>query len=123
MLTTLILPNESNLLFTHFGTVSGSGGVLFVDRFVLDKPVLSRGLRPAHRGLWDCVCANQVGAPVSKWTVVTKGNPRGWLVLGRIVSSVPSYNGDRIRWEIEADGKKSVVISLKAGVVSIIEHF
>ncbi len=59
---------------------------------------------------------------MKKWTVVTTGNPRGWLVMGKIVSAAPNYSGDRIRWEIEADGGRSLLVSLKAGVVSIIEH-
>ncbi len=59
---------------------------------------------------------------MAKWTVVTLGNPRGWLVMGKVVSSTPAYSGERIRWEIEADGPKSLLVSLKAGVVSITEH-
>ncbi len=59
---------------------------------------------------------------MSKWTVVTLGNPRGWLVVGKVVSANPSYNGERVKWEIEADGRKSLLVSLKAGVLSITEH-
>ncbi len=59
---------------------------------------------------------------MAKWSVVTVGNPRGWLVVGKVVNATPSYAGDHIKWEIEADGKKSLLVSLKAGVVSITEH-
>ncbi len=59
---------------------------------------------------------------MAKWTVVTSGNPHGWLVMGKIVSSTPAYSGERIKWEIEADGAKSLLISVKAGGLSITEH-